>query len=138
MSRARRGQHVVASYATTKARALQQRRVDPMLGGELAHRRRQAHALGAPGRECSRHDHPLPRLAAHWSYWNLGRGNVLFGLIAWSGASRACLDLRDDGAHPNRLAFSDDDLDQLAREWGRDLGVDFIRHDLDQRLVALD
>src|SRR5260370_16701469 len=103
MSRARRGQHVVASYATTKARALQQRRVDPMLGGELAHRRRQAHALGAPGRECSRHDHPLPRLAAHSSYWNLARANVLFAFIPPPAPTPPSLPPPHSAPHPTLL-----------------------------------
>ncbi len=68
----------------------------------------------------------------------LGRGG---GLLGWSGrgvgrGATGGLDLGDHGADPHRLALGDRDLDELAFEGGGDLGVDLVRDDLHDRLVA--
>src|SRR6266568_3815841 len=48
------------------------------------------------------------------------------------------VDLCDHRPDLDRVSLRRGDLDQLAFERRRDLGVDFVRDDLDERLVALD
>src|SRR5205823_896799 len=54
------------------------------------------------------------------------------------GGRSTGFDLGDDRADPDRLPLAGRDLDQLALEWRRDLGVDLVGHHLDEGLIALD
>ena len=55
-----------------------------------------------------------------------------------AAASRRAADHRDDAVDRHRLPFLDLDLGQHARGRRRDLGVDLVGRDLEQRLVAID
>jgi hypothetical protein len=54
------------------------------------------------------------------------------GCLAFAG------DARDDGVDADGLAFLRDDLGQRAGRRRGNLGVDFVRRDLEERFIALD
>ncbi len=54
------------------------------------------------------------------------------------GSCSGHLDLGDHRSHENGLSLGGGDLDQLALEGRRDLGIDLVRDHLDDRLVTLD
>src|SRR5690606_31261943 len=76
--------------------------------------------------------------------WLLLRCGLLLGSLCLGGLflvrcrSCAAANAREDRAHLDGLVFAHHDLGEGAGEWRRNLGVDLVGGDLEQRLVGSD
>ena len=144
------GDDVVTGDPTAGTRSANLRRIESVLGDELAHHRRQNEPFRAAHRRrvCLRRSGLNRRGCGHRCG---SRRRSRSGRCGGSG----CLDDRcrrgdwcrstcsvadncDDGADRDRVALCDADLGQHAGDRGRNLGVDLVGRDLEQRLVGRD